>query len=200
MIRWVATLVAVPMRRALLLLLPAAVLVAAGCGGKAEPGAHRATAAGAPTDAQVRNALELPDRVPLRATGSAPADEVAVVRAWLDELRAGHVVAAARRFGLPARFQNFTAIALIHTRRQALAVTSSLPCGARMTRAGGANGFVVYEARLTERPGGACGAGTGGIVRGAVLVRGGHMLEWYRLPDRSRPRRGERVIPSGPLV
>lgn len=204
MIRSMTRVVALPMRRALLLALPALLVVAvAGCGDGTRPRAHGATpsaAPGAPTDAEVRNALELPDRVPLRATGSAPADEVAVVRAWLDDLRAGHIAAAARRFGLPARFQNFTAIALIHTRRQALAVTGSLPCGARMTRAGGANGFVVYEARLTGRPGGACGAGTGGVVRGAVLVRGGHMLEWYRLPDRSRPKRGEPVIPSGPLV
>jgi len=211
MIRGVARLVALPMRRVLPVSLLALAAATAGCGGAAGVGPRTASSRTAtkparvapgstPSDQEIRNALELPDRVPVRATGPAPADEVAVVRSWLDELRAGHIVAAAQRFGLPARFQNFTSVALIHTHRQAVAVTGSLPCGARMTRAGGANGFVVYEARLTERPGADCGAGAGGVVRGAVLVRGGHMLEWYRLPDRSRPTRGTPVIPSGPLV
>ena len=208
MIRGVARLVALPMRRVLPLALLALVVVTAGCGRAANGGSRTASSPAAarvapgstPSDQEIRNALQLPDRVPVRATGPAPAGEVAVVRSWLDELRAGHIAAAAQRFGLPARFQNFTAVALIHTHRQALAVTGSLPCGARMTKAGGANGFVVYEARLTERPGADCGAGVGGVVRGAVLVRGGHMLEWYRLPDRSRPKRGQPVIPSGPLV
>jgi len=122
------------------------------------------------------------------------------VRAWLDALSRGRVAEAARRFAVPSRFQNFTSLALIRTAGQAVAVTASLPCGAKLIKAGGARGFVVYEARLTKRPGGACGAGVGGVVRGAVLVRDGHMREWYRLPDRSSPRRGEAVIPQGPVV
>ena len=177
----------------------------AGCGGGDERAAEtRATTAakdpGSPSDTRVRKALRLPDRVPLRATGDAPADDVAVVRSWLEELSAGNVAAAAERFAVPARFQNFGSVALIRTPAQALAVTSSLPCGAEMTESGGADGFVIYEARLTDRPGGACGDGAGGVVRGAVLVRDGHMVEWYRLPDRSRPRSGESVTPDGPIV
>lgn len=198
------------MRRLAVPLVLAAGLVG-GCGGAATsaprpsadgaaPARSPATRSGSPTDAQIRAALQLPARVPLRATGAAPAGQVRVVRAWLVELSSGEVARAARRFAVPSRFQNFTSVALIRSRRQALAVSDSLPCGARMTTAGGASGFVVYEARLTERPGGACGAGVGGVVRGAVRVRGGRMQEWYRLPDRSSPRRGEAVIPQGPVI
>jgi hypothetical protein len=152
----------------------------------------------APSDDQVRGALRLPSRVPLRADGEAPPENVAVVRGWLDELSRGEVRRAARRFGLPARFQNFSSVALIRRPAQALAVTDSLPCGGHMTVAGGANGFVVYEARLTDRPGGACGTGIGSVVRGAVLVRDGHMIEWYRLPDRSSAPGAD--VPAGPVV
>lgn len=185
-------------------LLVSAVL--AGCGGGDERAAKdpapttATTDQGSPSDARVREALALPDRVPLRATGDAPAGDVTVVRSWLEELSAGRVAQAAERFAIPARFQNFASVALIKTPAQALAVTSSLPCGARMTESGGADGFVIYEARLTDRPGGACGDGVGGVVRGAVLVRDGRMIEWYRLPDRSRPRSGESVTPDGPIV
>lgn len=176
-------------------------LLAAGCGGGEKRSAAPATTASAaaqppaatppaatapavpPTDAEVRAELRLPARVPLRATGSAPRGQVRVVRTWLDDLRAGRVREAARLFAIPARFQNLATLAVIATPAEALAVTRSLPCGARMTTAGGARGFVVYEAELTERPGGACGQGVGGMVRGAVLVRDGRIIEWYRLPD-----------------
>lgn len=195
------------MRRAAALLMVGALI--AGCGSSSSsspvkrprrPPPGLSAPSGAPSDAEVRGALGLPDRVPLRATGPAPAKQVRVVRAWLDDLRSGDVAAAARRFALPARFQNLDAVALIRTAAQAYAITSSLPCGAQMTTAGGAGGFVVYEARLTERPGASCGAGVGGVVRGAVLVRSGRMAEWYRLPDRSQPRRGQPATPSGPII
>lgn len=171
--------------------LLAALAILAGCGGGAthlSPSAHRPAAKRAPTDTQIRHGLLLPDRVPVRATGPAPAAQVAVVRGWLDDLRAGNVAAAARRFAVPSRFQNFNDIVFIRSARQARAVTASLPCGAKLTSAGAANGYVVYDARLTDRPGGGCGSGTGAVVRGAVLVRHGRMVEWYRLPDVVPPR------------
>ena len=142
-----------------------------------------------PTDAETRRSLLLPDRVPLRPRGPASTAEVRVIRGWLDALRAGHIRAAARYFSLPARFQNLTTIAIMATPAQAVALNRSLPCGAKFLRAGDAQGFVVYEARLTNRPGGACGSGVGSIVRGAILIRDGKMIEWYRLPDK-RPAPG----------
>jgi hypothetical protein len=186
------------MRRLAPLLVCAAL---AGCGGgtdAARTSTVPTTPRTAAADARVREALHLPTRVPLRADGDAPEADVAVVRGWLEELSRGEVRRAARRFGLPARFQNLASVAIIETPAQALAVTDSLPCGAHMTTAGGAGGFVVYEARLTDRPGGACGKGVGGVVRGAVLVRDGRMIEWYRLPDRSRGQGAD--VPAGPVV
>jgi hypothetical protein len=172
-----------------------------GCGGGGSPARTAgAVPRRAPSDTEVRRALHLPDRVPLRATGAAPASQVRVVRGWLDELRRGQVARAARHFAVPSRFQNFETVALIRSATEAFAVTASLPCGAKMTMVGGAAGFVVYEARLTGRPGGACGAGVGAVVRGAVLVRHGRMVEWYRLPDRSQPRRAAPSLPTGPAV
>jgi hypothetical protein len=172
----------------------------AGCGGKdASPPPATTTATATteraaptptvpnerpPTDDEIRRSLRLPTRVPLRETGDAPRAKVDVVRAWLDLLRRGDVRAAAGLFDIPALFQNLTTRAVITSPVQALAITRSLPCGAKLLHAGGAHGFVVYEARLTDRPGGACGSGVGGIVRGAVLVRGGRIVEWYRLPDK----------------
>lgn len=137
----------------------------------------------APTDTEVRRALRLPERVPLRATGDAPGEEAAVVRRWLEALSDGRVREAAALFAIPSRFQNFSSVALIRSARQALTVTSSLPCGARVEEITGADGYVLYQATLTDRPGGACGQGVGGVVRGAVKVQEGRMTEWYRLPD-----------------
>jgi hypothetical protein len=194
----------------LLLPLCAAVALLAGCGGDDERVVRVPPEAVAPsptvpstrepTDDEVRRALRLPGDVPLRADGDAPAPEEAVVRGWLEALSAGRVAQAARLFAVPSRFQNFSTVARIRTPRQALAVTASLPCGAEVTEIGGAEGFVIYEAELTDRPGGDCGQGVGGVVRGAVRVEDGRMTEWYRLPDRSQPRSGERVIPSGPII
>ena len=181
------------MRRGAVLLLAA---FAAGCGGGGEEPVPRSGAEAPPaarqegrdrSDARVREELGLPDRVPLRATGAAAFAHEDVVRRWMDELRRGEVERAAERFALPARFANLGPTTLIRTRGDALSITRSLPCGAEVKRVGGAAGYVVYEAELTERPGGDCGPGVGGRVVGAILVRDGRIAEWWRLPDRPRP-------------
>lgn len=156
----------------------------------APPSASRYRPPGPAEDEEVRRSLRIPARVPLRPFGSAPPREAAVVRRWLAAITHGRVRRAAAMFALPARFQNFGTIARLRTRAQARAITAGLPCGAVFLRAGGgghARGFVVYDARLVERPGGSCGTGVGGIVRGAVRVRGGRIAEWYRLPDLQLP-------------
>ena len=174
------------------------VALLAGCGGSSSPSrpAAKTTAAkpraARPTDAQIRDGLGLPDRVPVRATGHARADDVRVLRQWLDRLRAGRVAAAASLFAVPSRFQNLSSLAIIRSRRDARLINASLPCGAKLVTAGGAGGYVVYRAQLTQRPGGACGTGAGNYARGAILVRRNHIVEWYRLPDPDPGRGGGR--------
>jgi hypothetical protein len=180
------------------------VLVLAGCGDTtraptaSDPGATTTAVPASPRyrppgpaeDAEVRSSLHLPARVPLRPYGDAEPGRAAIVRRWLDAITEGHPEQAARLFALPARLQNFATVARLRTRADALQITASLPCGARYLRAGGgghSRDFVVYDARLVERPGGHCGTGVGGIVRGAVRVVGGRIVEWYRLPDLQLP-------------
>ena len=52
-----------------------------------------------------------------------------------------------------------------------------------LTRAGSAGDYTIGTFRLTERPGGNCGSGTGHSARTAILVRKGRISGWYRLPD-----------------
>ena len=122
----------------------------------------------------------------VREAGDAvetPEQQIAVVREWLDLLSAGDVDRAAVLFAVPARFRNGGPTVVIRSAADAIAVTGGLPCGARLTDAALEDGYVVYEAELVERPGGDCGDGVGGTVRGAVRVQDGRMLEWVRLPD-----------------
>src|SRR4051812_1088471 len=179
------------------------VTAIAGCGGGGSAAPRRPAAPRAPArigDAQIRRGLELPARVPLRPAGHASAQDVRVVRAWLDRLRRGDVKGAARLFAVPSRFQNISSIQIIESRHDAELINASLPCGARLVSAGAAGGFVVYRAELTERPGGACGSGAGDPVRGAIRVRAGHIVEWYRLPDRDIGEPGTAPVVTGPEV
>lgn len=185
------------------------ILTVAGCDGGSSPAdsAHTGTAPAqaarpevsqATLDAQMRTQLALPNHVPLRATGPAPADGARVVRAWFRLLRTGKVEEAAKLFAVPSDFQNFDLIAKITSPGTALAVTASLPCGAELDEVSGASGFVVYAATLVKRPGDSCGTGVGGKVRGAILVRKGHMAEWYRLPNEDVSARGDGGTATAP--
>jgi hypothetical protein len=73
----------------------------------------------------------------------------------------------------------------IDSEDERIAINLSLTCGAKAERTGGAGAYTIVRFRLVERPGpgGGCGAGTGGAARGAILVSGGLIREWYRLPD-----------------
>src|SRR3954462_15146063 len=174
------------------------VTLLAGCGGSSSPSrsATKTTPAkpraARATDAQIRAGLGLPKRVPVRATGHARPGDVAVVPQWLYRLPAGHVVAAASLFAVPSRFQNISSLAIIRSRRAARLVNASLPCGAKLVTAGGAGGYVVYRAQLTERPGGACGTGAGNYARGPFLGRPTHTAGWSPRPDRDRGGGGGR--------
>jgi hypothetical protein len=177
-------------RRAATLILSMTVL--AGCGGsdhkKAQPQRAKASS----------NAdLMLPDHVPRRAHGKADAAAVKVIARWLTHLRRGDEVGAARYWATGAKFQNATPVLTIDSPIEKLAIQKSLPCGARIRRAGGPAPFVVLVFVLTQRRGGDCGTGVGHTARGAIRVERGRIAEWYRLPDDPAQQQPNDVVTEG---
>jgi hypothetical protein len=161
---------------------------AAGCGGSSNP--RPAPADTAPSNGtgtqSVPGDLQVPASVPRRATGPAHSSSTRVIRRWLAALDRGDVRRAAHYFALPSKFQNAgTPVLHIDNEDERIAINLSLTCGAKAERTGGAGPYTIVLFRLVERsgPGGGCGAGTGGTARGAILVSGGLIREWYRLPD-----------------
>jgi hypothetical protein len=122
------------------------------------------------------------------ASGSAgepvTARESAVIRGWSRSLRTGHVARAAGYFALPSIVSNGTPLYRIQTREQAKAFNRALSCGATVVSLKrNVHRFVIAKFRLAERPGGACGAGTGNLAWTAFRIRAGHIVEWLRVPD-----------------
>ena len=181
-------------------------LILAACGGRSSaPAADPAdTAPGNGTTAtqgqtqSVPRDLQVPKSVPQRATGPARPSSTRVIRRWLAALNRGDVERAAHSFALPSKFQNTgTPVLHIDSEEERIAVNLSLTCGARAERTGGAGAYTIVLFRLVERtgPGGGCGGGVGATARGAILVAGGLIREWYRLPDDPSPAQD---APSGP--
>jgi hypothetical protein len=163
---------------------------AAGCGGSAKDRpapADTAPSNGTGTGTQaVPRDLQVPKSVPRRATGPPHRSSTRVIRRWLAALDRGDVRRAAHYFALPSKFQNAgTPVLHIDNEEERIAINLSLPCGAKAERTGGAGAYTIVLFRLVERsgPGGGCAAGIGGTARGAILVSGGLIREWYRLPD-----------------
>jgi hypothetical protein len=179
--------------RSVVALLVSALILAACGGSSSAPAADPAdTAPGngtTVTQGQTQSVppdLQVPKSVPRRATGPARPSSTRVIRRWLAALDRGDVERAARYFALPSTFQNTgTPVLHIDSEEERIAVNLSLTCGARAERTGGAGAYTIVLFRLIERsgPGGGCGAGIGGTARGAILVSGGLIREWYRLPD-----------------
>ena len=178
-------------RRSVLAVVVALAAAAGGCGGgggpppatPADTSPGNGVTAGAQT---VPPDLALPAGVPQRATGPAQRTSVRVIRRWLRALDRGDVRRAARYFALPSTFQNTgTPVLHIDSEEERIAVNLSLSCGARAERTGGAGPYTIVLFRVVERTGagGGCGSGVGATARGAILVSGGLIREWYRLPD-----------------
>jgi hypothetical protein len=159
------------MRLALLVL--AAALVAAGCGGDS------GTTPDAPATATV--------------PGGADPGDVAVIKGWVDTLRRGDVEGAAGYFAIPSVAENGGALLRIRSEEDARLFNESLPCGARLVRARTQGRFTTATFRLTERPGpGVCGPGTGQRAQTAFVVRDGRIAEWRRVG----PGQGGNPAPS----
>jgi hypothetical protein len=190
--------------RSVVALLVSALILAACGGGSSAPAADPADTSpgnGAATPGQTQAIppdLQVPKFVPRRATGPARRSATRVIRRWLAALDRGDVERAAHYFALPSTFQNTgTPVLHIDSEEERIAVNLSLTCGARAERTGGAGAYTIVLFRLVERtgPGGGCGTGVGATARGAILVSGGLIREWYRLPDDPSAAQD---APSGP--
>jgi hypothetical protein len=175
-------------------------LVVVACGGAAEsdrfdlktPGANTGAplpATPEPTAAASPEGKATP--VPTPEKKPVTAAEKSVIRGWSDELRQGHVTAAARYFSVPTLVANASLPpAYLDTFNDVKAFNRTLPCGAELIRTRrGVEGFVVGIFRLTERPGaGECGTGTGDTAAVAFLIRKRHITQWVRVdPDAPDP-------------
>src|SRR4051812_23022033 len=144
-------------------------------------------AAGAAAGCSGSSSGDKPAPKPPRQNGSPatrPAREadVRVIRGWVDTLRAGHVDAAAGYFAVPAIVQNGTPLIKLRTRGQLRLFNAALPCGAKLLRTFQSGRYVAATFRLTKRPGGDCGRGTGTEAATAFVIRAGKIVEWRRVP------------------
>jgi hypothetical protein len=187
-------------RTVTVLLSVVATAAVAACGGSAKPRDpvdRTDTTPGNGAQTQTLPAdLQLPPNVPRRATGPASAASTRVIRRWLAALDRGDLLRAAHFFALPSKFQNGTPVLHIDNENERIAVNLSLSCGAKAEKTGGAGAYTIVLFRLTERkgPGAQCGGGTGQTARGAILVHGGLIREWFRLPD--DPSQDPNKVPS----
>ena len=154
---------------AALLVALAAVTPTAACGGGSSPDAGR-TGAGSGSPAHSA------------APPSRHLDAVAVIRRWSDTLRAGDVEGAAQLFAVPSTVENGLPAQRLRSREEVLAFNASLPCGARVLSTRMKARYTIATFRLTQRRGGACGAGGGGTAASAFRIRRGRIVEWLRVP------------------
>jgi hypothetical protein len=121
-------------------------------------------------------------------------EDVVVIDGWVKTLSRGDVTGAAEFFALPSIAENGTPPLRLSTRQDAVEFNRSLPCGATLVRARPDGDLIKATFRLTERPGGDCGSGVGGLARTSFRIEEGKITEWRRLPDTGEP------APGGPVV
>ena len=124
-------------------------------------------------------------------------ESVQVIEGWVDTLASGDVDGAADYFALPSVAENGSAAVTLRTHADAVAFNRSLPCGARLVKARPAGRYIDATFRLTDRPGGDCGTGTGLLARTAFVIQKGKITLWRRLPN---PPGGRSRGGGGPLV
>lgn len=120
-----------------------------------------------------------------------PHAAIAVIDDWSGRLSEGDTEGAAQLFAIPSVAQNGDVPQRMTSRDEILAFNRSLPCGAKLVKARPAGDLIAATFRLTDRPGGACGQGVGGLARTAFEIDDdGHIVQWRRLPDPEamRPR------------
>jgi hypothetical protein len=117
-------------------------------------------------------------------------EAVAVIEGWVDTLAKGDVEGAAGYFAVPSVVENGLPPVTLRSHADAVAFNRSLPCGAKLLRARPLGRFIAATFRLTERPGGDCGSGSGQLARTAFVIRDGKIVQWRRLPNPPAPGGG----------
>ena len=185
-------------------LLCAIALGACGGGDRSDGAARQQATAPQQREAEPSvpgGSLALPPEVPLKATGAGDPRAIKVIRLWTDALRRSDVDRASALWAVPSKVQNGTPVLTLATFADVRLFNDSLSCGSQLVSALGArNGFTVAVFKLTDRPGADCGTGTGNHARTAILVRGGRIAEWYRLPDDAEAPRRPAPAPAEPGV
>jgi hypothetical protein len=160
-----------------------AALTLAACGGSTTAGDSTRSATestGSPATTETEPQQDYSNYYP-PGTHKASRKAVAVITAWSDELRAGHVKRAASYFDVPAIVQNATPPIRLDTRKEVLAFNETLPCGAHIVKTIAGSQYTVATFVLTERPGSpGCGA-TGKLAATAFRLRHGKIAEWRRV-------------------
>jgi hypothetical protein len=147
----------------------------AGCGGGGERAETERTTPSVP---QIRGTSPL---VPTEADGPPPKGAARVIRRWAAAVRAADWGRAADLVATGAHVQTGPEVERLTTRNLVLAWNTSLPCGAKVERIGGARGYAIVRFRLTERKEGACREDLGQITRTAIRVADGRIVGWYAL-------------------
>jgi hypothetical protein len=114
-------------------------------------------------------------------------NDAQVIRRWSDLLRHGHVDSASALFAVPATVANGTPPLRLASRGEVLAFNESLPCGARLLSTVRRKQYTIGTFRLTGRPGGGCGTGTGEKAATAFRIERGRIVEWLRVPIPREP-------------
>jgi hypothetical protein len=118
-----------------------------------------------------------------------------VVKDWSEDMRRGDIDAATSRFSVPAIVANGTPQITLDTKQAVRYFNETLPCGSTVTKTERHYGLIIATFRLTDRPGGDCGSGTGNTAKAAFEIRDGKIVKWLRVMDGETPQapRGDPV-------
>jgi hypothetical protein len=125
-----------------------------------------------------------PTATPKPEGGPVTSEEKRIIRGWADELRAGHVSAAARYFTIPSVVSNAGNDALLSSPADVKEFNKTLPCGAKLVKTRRASDhFVIGTFELTQRPGADCGTGKGHLAEFAFRIQRHRITQWVHGPD-----------------
>jgi hypothetical protein len=117
-----------------------------------------------------------------------PPSAIAVIDGWADALREGHLRRAAAYWALPSVLVNGPnssgrfSVLRIDTLAQALAADETLPCAATLRTTSLSGDFIQAGFTLSPRRGVAASDDCAGPASVDLLIRGGLILHWIRVP------------------